>query len=795
MKPVVSAPSRNATGAISNSEFVEGRPYKHWDGTLVEFRSDTWILQVAHGTKGMTRANFAQFPEWLRTHAKRLVARKWLVEGKSLSILTQTMTDMRRLSRAIPGFSGPTLADLTTQHLDQLYQWLSERYRLGREAAHAASAKKGRELAPRELRAVQREVGGLGPRSIASTIATLNALLESVEKYGPGSHLRARVPRDLRVSSPRVGGAAPAKILTEVEVAAVLEAAQADIDEFEYLSGCVLALEPAISALEQLPPVTTAYRRLAKYLGLGGHEPISLPQIAKEEGVTHLRGQTLKSFLADAIGRDKADQIWDLRRKLRSTGERVTPEERDKAKASLRVCLEGVSAANFRDPRHTRYFRAVRLYFGLGNTRLHSIREAAEASGVDPDWLKRYVGKGGGLSDAIDAELYNLARDARTRLPLAHRRAIKATATRLLAVTSRRIDAFLRSLLAEPEAGWTTHRGAKVFAIKFRAFKSWGPNGLPEQVKLPGYYGQVAEEAIELAKRLTAVLREEAPPDDGRHLFIYHNDQGINLGVRTLTSKALHMYLHSHRGDGLLVRRSVPRAEEITAHWFRHVAGQEITTKTGSPAYSARFLGNSIQHAATAYFSMGTIEARQQAQSLFREGKVSGHLFDAMARLKMEADGALDHDLPASQLTVEEALQRLKDNPGFLWDYTQGEEEVTVDSVDRYLQSGLVVNLTSRGACILPVSEGPCPASDECPIGCDPKANEVNPGCGCRWQVQVPHDQAIETLNSDLESIEHQLSSLSSDSSYGAWSSHLQQRQAIWQVQLERLYALRDGLG
>src|SRR5690606_31075159 len=100
---------------------------------------------------------------------------------------------------------------------------------------------------------------------------------------------------------------------------------------------------------------------------------------------------------------------------------------------------------------------------------------------------------------------------------------------------------------------------------------------------LPGYLGEVAEQAIGTALELTSVLRGEAEPGISQLLFIYHNDVGPNTGVRALTSKVLHAYVHSHRGDGLLIRRQVPRAGEISIHWFRHTAGQAITKHTGQP--------------------------------------------------------------------------------------------------------------------------------------------------------------------------------------------------------------------
>lgn len=770
-------------------EFEQGKAFVHTDGTEVRFVEDTWVLKVSSGLDPHASVTFSDLPDWMRHLAKRRLANDWLVRGKSVSYLAQFLTGLRRGATALASFEGP-LESLASRHVSQVGSWLQERYYLGLEAQAEAESKKGSSLAPREARAVLRRVGGLGPKAVAVTVSSLNRLLQCARDAGIGIDVAFTVPKGARQRPKRAGGADPAKVLTPDEMAALLTAAQADIDEYirarETLDRLDIALGNGI-----VTPESRYKSRLMRFLGANGKEPEALKDIAADEGIGLLSKRHMLPWLTKAVGDAEAEEIWKLRDTMRQRGAKASIEERQRAKSELRKKVQTIDFDKVDDLRQ--FEEPLLRFFGLRGHRIHSAKEAAVLSGLGPWDLHGYLRRKRIFNDSVDVDLEQAAIDARKVAFEAHGRAIMACALRLLATTARRISAFLLSLPAEPDTSFAKHGDERSFSVSFQAFKMWGDEGLPEDVWLPGYLGEVAEEAIETAKQLTKPLREEADSDVGRYLFIYYNAVGPNGGVRALTAKRLQMYIHSHRGDGLLVRRSVPRAKEISTHWFRHTAGQAITASTGQPVITANFLGNTPEQAATAYCSMGTTEMRRQAASYIEQGRVTGTLFDAAVRLKIAADGSDAEDLPASQLSVEEATERLRLNPNFLWDVTQGDEHVSPDVASEYLKRGIVVNLTARGGCVLPASEGPCPASDECPIGCDPEANEMEPGCGCRWQVLIPHDEAIATLTSDLEALRHQLAEVSDKPEYGAWESHLRTRMAVWETQLARLHALREA--
>lgn len=780
---------RSQAAEISLTEFEQGRHYLHPDGTSTRFKDDKWILQVSGGPRRQRSVNFADIPDTFRPYLKRAVAHDWLVEGKSFNALTQMLTSFRRGLRAISAHDDVPIESFGARHVQAIQSWLLERHRIGVQALAVAEREKGKTLASREAKAILKEVGGYGPKAISETVNVFNRVFQCARESGVETDVAFNVPLGVAAHHQRVGGADPSKILSPDEMAAIIEAAQADINEYTRVRRVLDRLDNVIGN-DVATPESKNLSRLKRYLGANGHEPQSLKRIARDDGIAFLATRSLMPLLVQLAGESAAREILHLRQTMRPRGPKAPTGQRRRAREDLRKRVNGLEFGMQDDDRP--YEEAMQRHFGLRGNRVHSYSEAAEKSGLKPFEFKSFLRRTSLFTDRVTPELAREAVEARAQVAQAHKRAIKACALQLLAVTARRISALLLSLPAKPETKWITHNGERLFCIQLRAMKMWGDEGLPERVELPGYLGEVAEQAIGTALELTSVLRDEAEPDTSHLLFIYHNDVGPNTGVRALTSQVLHAYVHSHRGDGLLIRRQVPRAEEISTHWFRHTAGQAITKHTAQPIFAAKFLGNSPQQAATAYCSMGTPEMRKQAATFIEGGQISGTLFDSVVRLKLAADGSSEPALPASQLSVEDAINRVNRNPNFLWDITQGEDQVSPELASEYLKRGMVINLTTRGGCILPASEGPCPASDECPIGCDPEANEKNPGCGCRWQVLIPHDEAIATLTSDLESLRQQMADVNSTPEYRAWASHLQNRINIWESQLARLQDLRS---
>lgn len=672
--------------------FEQGRLVRHRDGTVVRFSDDRWIVQTADGAKNHVSIGFAALPAWIRIYAKRYVAREWLAAGKSPATLKAIQTALARGVEALRPFNGPSLSDLTPDHADRVNSWLEERWRKGQVALTDATREKGGTLAPREARAVLRSVGGLGPKAIGNTVHRLNQVLDIARQDGLEIDCQFRRPRDVRQTIRKAGGADPLKVLTDDELAAVIDAAQQDIDEYHEVCAEVHAAEASLGMrmkrLRRIPTLKSrgdvVYHRLARYLGIDGYEMTGMKQLARDEGVTSAGfGRTLRGYLVKVLGQENAGRIWSLRSRLPRQGISITPEEREAAQEELNRILDEIDLSGL---------RALR----------------GPKTAVKP--TKRET-----ITREDDQKVVSRIRRLRARIPTLHTRAIKACALQLLAVTFRRVSAPLLSLAAEPETRWVEHRGERLFGVQITSFKMWGDSGLPEWVELPGFHGEAAERAIRTAQKLTAELRPVADQGAQDHLFIIPFRRSYKRAV-ALSSKVLHEYVYTNikgKDSGVLRRRSVPRAEEISLHFFRHTHITALISETGNPILAARIAGNSPEQALTAYFSMGTREARLQARKFAERGAATGFLWDAVMRVKMEAEGAVDESVPSGQLSLDEALRRLRENPEFLGDYLQGAETPTPESVRRFLDRGLVVNLTSKGACILPVEEGPCPASED----------------------------------------------------------------------------------
>jgi hypothetical protein len=389
-------------------------------------------------------------------------------------------------------------------------------------------------------------------------------------------------------------------------------------------------------------------------------------------------------------------------------------------------------------------------------------------------------------------------RSARAKLDWAYPRAIKACALQLLAVTFRRVSAPLLSLPAEPRMRTLVHGSESFVGIHLTSFKMWGDDGLGEWVELPGFHGEVLQRAVETTKELTAPLRPHLDPGFGDLLFIVPAVSGSYTSVGPLSSKLLHTYVHNDaepKYPGLFRRRDVPRGDELSIHFFRHTHLTVIGAGGGSPRIAARIAGNSPEMAATAYMAQGTVPMRAATKKAFEAGAISGYLLDAVLRVAGEATGEIDANSPASQLSLEEALKRIRENPQVLPDYLQGERNPTPEMALALLKNGdLVLNLHSKGACILPASEGPCPASDDCPIGCDAERNAQDPTCGCRWLVKVPREDVIESYEADIAAQEQLRVAFAHERGYETWVEDIGRRIQIYRAQLEVLVALRSRL-
>src|SRR5205814_4917587 len=120
-------------------------------------------------------------------------------------------------------------------------------------------------------------------------------------------------------------------------------------------------------------------------------------------------------------------------------------------------------------------------------------------------------------------------------------RAIKAQALRLQIGVARRISAVLE-VSAEPNMKVHVAEARRIVEIQFRAGKTWGDEGLLEWVPCVDRFGEIVEDAIHVAQRLTKDLRVVAGDNLKNQLFIVP-DRSFDLTV-PLSVGVLHTYIH-----------------------------------------------------------------------------------------------------------------------------------------------------------------------------------------------------------------------------------------------------------
>ncbi len=773
---------------------------RHPNGEEVFFTDESWKLVTSPPAVRSGTINFRRVPPWLLRHAKLYMARLWLGQGKAPGSLEGVMTVCQYASFAMREFEGSSLADLTPAHVQQLHDRLLNRWTRGQEAlAEEAQKNGGRAIAPRRRRQVLRSVRGFGADTMIRVVRHMNRILKVARADGVITRYQFRKPAGVKLPPLRMLGAAPLKVLTEDELAAVIDAAQADIDEYhqarrEISECCERANWEVVLDCDE-------WEMFARFFGYAGHEAATLQAIAAAldsdvNTVFNRVRTTCKRLLGEAEG----SRIVERQKSASSTRTvlRLTPAEQEAAFAEVRHALAGVDPAameRLRGGDRYRRIPTIQMWLGFGYELAADLQQVERALGLantSASWLTRQWGP------RVFGDDWPRVRAARAKLDWAYPRAIKASALQLLAVSFRRVSAPLLSLPSEPLMRRVMHREEAFVGIHVTSFKMWGDEGLGEWVELPGFHGEVLEKAVQTAKTLTAPLRRYLDPEFGDLLFIVPEASGSYSSAVPLASSLLHTYVYSntHPGDlGILRRRNVPRAEEISVHFFRHTHLTVVGAGGGSPRIAARLAGNSPEMAGTAYMAQGTPPMRVATKKAFEVGAVSGYLLDAVLRVAMEATGEIDDSFPASQLSLDEALKRIRQNPQILPDYLQGERNPTPEMALALLTNGdLVLNLHSKGACILPASEGPCPAADDCPIGCDPERNAQDPTCGCRWLVKVARDDVIESYRADIAAQEELRAAFARERGYETWAEDIGRRIQIYTAQLEVLVSLRSRL-
>jgi integrase len=396
---------------------------------------------------------------------------------------------------------------------------------------------------------------------------------------------------------------------------------------------------------------------------------------------------------------------------------------------------------------------------------------------------------------------------ARASLQWAQNRAVMAMALKLQFLAARRAGATVL-LPVEPKlekTGVELEDGTTqpVVHIWFRAYKMHGELGAPEPIPFPGYFGEVALDAVEKAKALHGEMASAAPAESRDLLFLQwtkekqENKARSKAMTRPLTESRLQMYFNSNSQTipGLVQRYGIEGGEHLSLHDTRGTMATELVSQGGSLVLAARYLGhitsegdNSLM-AKLFYLAGGTPEQRERMKQSIERGTASGIVFNAFARAATALVGGETEaaPVPPNELTYEQAILRIRQRAVEVI-----EDEFTRDAVIALLEQGLVIQFTSYGGCILPAKTGPCPTAEKCPIGTEPESPETLAGKGCPYQVLMPHArdhlvQEIAMMGAKIEWYEAHLE-------YAFWLAREKRQVEIWQKQVEAIDAMERAV-
>jgi hypothetical protein len=779
----------------SARDFASGKAFVHPTGEIVHFWDDVWLIQTKRGAQGSKSINLKSLTPYLRDAARLFIAREWLSAGKVAGTVLGYRTAFGIVGRTLGELIVPSFLDLSDAHAKALHDELLRLYELGQAAVSAASQQNANgKLSPRDRRRILREAGALDHQSITNAVYVMNEAVRVVRSVGFEVDVRFYKPSIVKQRPSPIGGADPQKVLSADELAAIIQAAQQDVEDYDSAVRTITEIFAAADFAPYKRPL--AAERVSRYLGLGGLPMESIRQIARNEGGRDPASlkKTIRNHLSAAVGEEVADQIMGLRNDLRHASG-LRGDAKLWVQDELNAMLRDVDLSPLVQFGPAKYAEACAMYFGLDGHRFHSWKEISRKIGVDSSHLRNSSLK---LAARVlgRKHLLSHARRMRSEVDRLRGRAVKACALQLLAVTFRRVAAPLLSLCAEPETRWVTCRGTRLFGVRVHSFKMWGDEALKEWVELPGFHGEVLARAIENAKRLTVDLRPEAEETSRDSLFIVPKTTGQTDSAVALSADQLSVYFFTNvkgTDGGLVRRREIPGGDRISIHFFRHTHLTHIQYEGASSVVAAHIAGNSPEMAATAYLAMGTDAMRAQRARSMERGAATGYLYDAVVRMGMEATGEIDETIPPGQLSLAEASSRLRNNPQILQDYLQGEIDPTPEAALRLLRDGnLVVNVTTKGGCALPASEGPCPASEDCPIGCDPERNAADPSCGCRWQVRTADDDVIAYYESNIAVTEAQAREYARTPGWEGSAVGAERRLRIFRAQHSVLLQLRD---
>jgi integrase len=328
-------------------------------------------------------------------------------------------------------------------------------------------------------------------------------------------------------------------------------------------------------------------------------------------------------------------------------------------------------------------------------------------------------------------------------------RAIKAQATILEACVGRRPSAVCKTMedVKTEAVEWTdeTGRTEKGVSVRFRESKV---RNVDEDVFCPGIYGELALQAIETAKDLTAELRRHNPQWKD-YLFLVPGRKRNSAHV--LSTRQLNLYLNGaqDRDHGLIKRYSISGGK-VSPLNFRHTRATNMWVGGLQVHEVAYDLGHASAEMAVRHYIVGNEESRKRLQFLMDHGALSGLLEDFVGGREM----------------VEARLGRRH--------------------VEIMKRQGRIVSPTRYGYCCLPAASGPCIRTTPCYVG--PGAS----GGGCDYHVQSP--DALPVLYEDQEVIEVNIKTYRDDPDFREWVNNQRNQLAVVEDKIEQALALREKI-
>jgi hypothetical protein len=734
---------------------------------------------------------FEGLPQWLLRPAKLTIAQRWLSERRSQNLIIQTSAAFRRIDEYLSEFSGASMVELTSEFIDIIQRKLDADIMKYNEVIEESRIRLGRRLSRRETTRACLKSGARGPSSIRLFVNTFNLaawLLEEID--GCVVPFRLRIPRaiDDAATSRGIGSADPEKVLSSQQMANLERALTKELRRYEKARTLInnQLSDLKLDTKEKRP---NALVNLELYFGLNGLREHTCSEICALRGLAPGSSseipRSINRFLSKHLGGDLATKILTLRSQFGNLRAQRKNEELEAGRSYIRGVLEKVDFSFAAD------LLNIEIYFGLNGRGLHSLPATTKTLQQDSE-QNLYPSICKSLAWAVGETKSKRLLRIRGRLVYYLTRAIKAQAVRLQLAVARRMSAVLE-LPTKPKLKVYTTEGRRIVEVEFRARKTWGDEGISEWVPCVDTFGEIAEDAISVAQKLTMDLRQIAGPDDNEFLFIIPKGNSPDISVR-LTTAVLQKYIYTNAKNedgGILRRYGLDELSNFSFHHIRHTHSTHMIEAGGTIQDVAHYLGHTTINGPTTmagvfYLAGGTEAMRQRTANALREGAATGMVFDGVARMKIEAMGgdATRASVPPNQLSFEQARQRILS--------ADIVEEIPFEPSEaaKLLQQKVVVNVTRQGGCLLQATSGPCPTANPCAIGILPGGKEPTPGCGCKYLVLLPH--SAEQLIADIAIMDAQLVEMVGDE-WTMWRSHIETKRDHYRSLLEIAMSLNES--